>query len=409
VNRNFGPASQGVTRTTIKIGFWFINTDTGCQFTGVQQGGSVCNNDDVNQIEALTKYVNAHGGVAGRKLVSKIYETKVSDGQYAAQSQSVCEKLANDERVFAAVSEGQVGREFMATCLARHKTIVIDPGFWPFDNTLYRQLSPYLYQPSRARPERWVAAYIDGLAAQGFFSKGARVGLVRFDAAPYDRITRNVLKPRLARHGVTLIDEAELTTPPSLAAYGTENQQISNAILRFQSRNVDHVIFFTTLGELSVFWFQQAEAANFHPRYGMSSYEYFRQATGQSDAQFRNAVGVGWLPFFDVDSPLDPGGTATTKICASIMKEAGVEPMAGRRTHCDGIFFLKAVLDRAPALNPAGFRATVEALGSSFQPASVFGTRFGPGRYDGPSQLRYLKFFSDCGCFKYTGGLHPLP
>jgi hypothetical protein len=411
----YGPPSKhGITSKTIKIGFWFINTDTGCQVTGVDPDQH-CNNDDVAQINALTTYVNRHGGIAGRTLISKIYETKISDGAYQAMAQSACDGMVNDDDVFAGVSEGQVGRPFMTTCLKNAGRIVIDPGTWPYDNVLSKQLSPYLYQPSRARPERWVRSYIDGLAAQGFFSPGAKIGLIRFDAEPFDRVTEKVLKPRLKAHGVNLntnLVEAEISTPPALSGYGPAASQLNNTILRFQNDHVTHVIFFGTLGEIEVFWFNQAHAAGYHPRYGLSSNDYFRSSSEEDPANFTargGAVGVAWMPYFDMTTPNQIAPTASTKICADILKTVAITDGAGRKTHCDGVFFLKAVLDRAPVLNVKAFRATVDALNNSFIPASVFGTHFNAGRHDGPSILRYVKYVTACSCFKYYGPARPFP
>lgn len=408
------PSTHGITNKTIKIGFWFINTDVGCSVTGVDTEQH-CNNDDVAQIRALESYVNSHGGIAGRKLVAKIYETAIANGQYQTMAQSVCDAMVNDDDVFAGVSEGQVGRPFMATCLKNAGRVVIDPGTWPYDSVLTKQLWPYLYQPSRVRPERWVRSYIDGLAAQGFFTAGAKVGLIRFDADPFDRVTQKVLKPRLQAHGVNLdtnFEEVEISTPPALTGYGPAAEQLNNTILRFQTQRVSHVIFFGTLGEIEVFWFNQAHQAGYHPRYGMSSNDYFRSSSEENSANFTSgggALGVAWMPYFDVTAENMIAPTGSTTICANIMKSIGITDGAGRKTHCDGVFWLKAVLDRAPVLNAKAIRATVDGLGRAFIPASVFATYFSPGRHDGPSVMRFMKYFTACSCFKYYGPARPLP
>jgi hypothetical protein len=167
------------------------------------------------------------------------------------------------------------------------------------------------------------------------------------------------------------------------------------------------------MGEIGTFWYAQAHPAGFHPRYGLGSHDYFRSLSEEDAANFTGgggAVGVGWLPYFDVIPQNSVGPTASTKICADIMAKAGIgAEAAGRKTHCDGVFFLKAVLDRAPVLNIKAIRATVDGLGNSFIPASVFADYFGPGRHDGPSVLRYAKYYAACNCFKYYGPARVMP
>ena len=67
-------------------------------------------------------------------------------------------------------------------------------------------------------------------------------------------------------------------------------------------------------------------------------------------------------------------------------------------------FFRDAVKASGNVLNRDGFRAGVERLGTSFQSASVFATRFTPTQHDGGSAVRYYVFDEPCGCMKYTSG-----
>lgn len=403
--------ARGVTRDEIRIGFWLVNSDAGCGAIGLTGEGTSCTNEDQNQIKALAEHVNGQGGVAGRDLVPVFHESDAANGTFAAQAQAACTAFTEDHEVFAVVSEGVVGRPFMATCLADRGVPVIDPGFWPFDDDLYDDLEPFLYQPSRPRPERWVGAYIDGLADQGFFDDpGVSVGLLRFDSAPFDRVTERVLKPRLADHGMDLTDEIEIETPDSVAAFGSMNSELSNAVVRLRANGVNRVIFFATHGEMAVFYFQQAESQGYRPTYGLSSMESMRLQSEQGPAnQFEDAVGVGWLPQFDVFTDDDPGGSATADLCKRILQDAGLQGGAGRHTHCDNVFFLSTVLDRTPSFDAAGFRSTVERLGDDWEPAATFAAEFGPGRYDGPAGLRYTAWDDGCGCFRYQGGTRPLP
>ena len=92
--------------------------------------------------------------------------------------------------------------------------------------------------------------------------------------------------------------------------------------------------------------------------------------------------------------------------CLAIFKQAGVvltervaESFAMR--YCDSLRFLKAALDRAPSLDPAGLRAGAESLGHSHQSALTLSAAFGPGRHDGADQVRPFAFNDTCSCFVY--------
>jgi substrate-binding family protein len=406
---DLGPPGQGVGRNKIKVGFWILDVSAACEGTGVRV--ATCADDDRGETEAINNYINKHGGIARRAIDPVIIKSAI-DRSHAAQAQAACESFAVDHKVFAVLVPPQPARIQLATCLAKRGVPVIDAGMWPYDRVDYQKVAGYYFQPDRPRPERWVRAYIDGLAAQGFFKGDTRIGLVRWSAPAFERVTERVLKVRLAARGLRLLEEAAISPPDSLSGYGGMNAQINSAILRFSNSRVNRVLFFADIGEVQTFWFPAAESQNFRPRYGLTSTD----TPGQSledlapHEQLRGAMGVGWNPIFDVGPEVDPGGSRAAELCKKILRDAGQDAGAGRNLKCDNAFFLKAVLDRAPALNVKGMRIAVENLGDRFLPSGTFATRFGPGRWDGPSLYRYLAFdFAGCECFKYTSGPKTLP
>jgi substrate-binding family protein len=404
---DYGPPGRGVTRSAIKVGVWVLNTDNACNATGVagHTPGGCGNRDHVVEVNALTKWVNAHGGVAGRKLDVVVEETLADNSSWAAQAEAACEKFAVDEKVFMAIAEPQTGRPYFTRCMAKRGIPVIDPGPWAWDSTDYREVYPYIYQPSRPRADRWVKAYIDGLAARGFFKGNIKVGLFRYDSGTHNRVTKSVLRPRLAAHGIRSFEEAVIRTPASVAALGDMNVELANHILRFKRAGVNRVLFFVGTGEFHFFYFTQADSQDFTPRYGMSSNDLLTLSTENApEGQLDGAVAVGWAPGFDTIAAKDPGLNAAAKTCKQALAQGGVnDPWRGRNVKCDSYFFLKRVLDRAPALNVRGVRAAVEAIGTSYEAVTVLAARFGPGRYDGPSRWRDLTYQASCSCFVYSG------
>ena len=90
------PADQGVTSTTIRIGFPVIN------FPALAVVGVHLNDGNFQDaISALTTYMNAHGGIDGRKIVPYV---ALDDPAITASSQTVCTQLTEDDHVFIAIA-----------------------------------------------------------------------------------------------------------------------------------------------------------------------------------------------------------------------------------------------------------------------------------------------------------------
>jgi hypothetical protein len=398
-----GPILQGITDKTIRIGFWYLVNGPACAALGVRpnSGGGECSSGDSNEYQALVNWVNTHGGIGGRKIEKYFYATDLTQSSYAIQAQNACTYLAEDKKVAFVISEGQIGRPYMARCLKDHKIPFIEPGWYQYDNAELKNYAGYMYQPSRPRPERWTRALVDGLAAQGYFVPGEKVGVVRFDAPPYERVMKSVIAPRLKHHKVDFVD-APVRYPDSFSGYSDMNAQLGTIILSFVRQSVKRVFFFDGIGELETFFVPQAESQHFRPIYGFSSMSWPNwQADLSPVEQLRNAVGVGWSPFFDVPVGQDPGGNASTRACKQALEAGGVGGGAGRNNKCDGIFLIKTLFDRAQRFSVAGLRSAAERLGAEWLPSGSFSTVFGPGRYDGPASYTAFFFNWDSKHFQY--------
>jgi len=124
--------------------------------------------------------------------------------------------------------------------------------------------------------------------------------------------------------------------------------------------------------------------------------------------QLRGAMNVGWSADEDVGVEQDHrGGNAA--LCLQIGRQKGIpgdHPGGGFRLYmhlfCDAIFFLKQAAERAPALTPEGLRAAVESMGTSYDSAYTYGTKFAPGRHDGAALMRVSQYDEGCSCFVYS-------
>ena len=401
------PMGKGVTADSIKIGFQ-VTRNLQAAFAAVGAEGRPAEERDVRQ--AVVDWLNARGGIAGRKIIPIWHEFEATSGTFESQAQEACATFTEDNEVFAAVSSNVGGNDAFLACMAAKGVPDIELNLWPYDKTYYDRYPGLLYQPGRIRSDRAYGPWVDRLADAGYFDPGHRVGILRFDAPIFTRLSDQVVKPRLAARRATLAEEVIITTPRSVAEFGGMSAAFNSAIVRFRRAGVTHVMMIENAGIMPFFFLQQAESQGFRPRYALTSIDIPETVSSQSPAaQLNRAMGLGWTPPIDVDYADHPGGNPAWKLCEEIMKGAGFDNFSGGigfyyNNACDALFFLKQAGDRASALTPDGLRQSVEALGTSYvSPYGLGPTQFGPGKRDGAAAAGIIAFENGCACFRYTG------
>ena len=381
---------------------------------GLQEGDigitGIALGNNVTQFEAMAKWINAHGGLGGRKMRLVIATQDVtgdSAGQdRATQDQGACSKFTEDNKVVAVVSHASATEAFYG-CLANKGVIHIANTSTASSAANFAKFNGRLFA-SAPTQDRVAATLADELARAGYFAdKPMKLGVFRFDHAWWADAAK-VFRERAAKYGVTVAEE-------SAACQGCSDSgaQHQAAILRFATMGITHVVMFGD-ANLTLQFMIQASTQGFRPRYGLSSYNAPQLLATNQGGQLQRAVGIGFEPALDVDKPQEPPPTPADALCRKIMTDDGQPPEDSRfelaQAHhtCEGLFLLKAVLDRHAALQPASFSAGLEGLGTTYQPVLTFATQFGPGRHVGASAYRPLAFISGCSCFTYTGGLMPM-
>jgi ABC-type branched-subunit amino acid transport system substrate-binding protein len=395
---------RGVTATSITIGIQVV-TDTDAAFAAVGAAGAP---SEQQNAQKMVDWINAHGGIAGRKVNPVYVGTQSTSGTWASQAQAACNSFANDSKVFAVIDSATGGTDALMSCLASKQIPMIERNIWVYDDVDYNKYAGYLYQPGKLSATRWVPAYIDGLAARGFF-QGAKVGLVRFGGGVFDRLRNGVMKDALARNNVTLADEEILTSPASLSDFGNMNGEINNAIVKMRGAGVDHVIFLENAGEVPYFMMPAAEAQNWRPTYGLSSADIPLTLNGfVPQAQLHGSTVVSWTPPNDVAPQFDSARNANNKLCKKIYGADGFHTTSD----CDALLFLQAALSRTKVLTDAGLRAAAAGLGTSYvSPMAVSSSLRSSVFFDGGAAVRYATFTDNCGssngqtygCYKYVG------
>lgn len=396
------PSAQGVDDKTVRVGVLISSDTEGSAAAAGLSGITVGNNR--SQVEALIDYLNANGGVVGRKLVADFqsYEsTEPTEEEY----RRFCTHYSQDVRVIAVLAYASPDEALMR-CLADANTIYLS-AYGAVDTAVYRDVARYWYNPADFIDNRWARVYARALVEEGFFGATATVGLLRRDT-PLDARVADDLKAELARHGVSVAEEVAFSSGNESAT------QFSGAALRFRSRGVTHVA--NMIAGSIVFFMQSAESQGYRPRYGLSS----RDGPGAwvqvlaPPGQLTGSLGIGWIPLHDVDRANDPGPVSQNQsLCFELMRKAG-EDMSNRLVqvvaarYCDAFFLFAAGFQGASAVTTEGFEQRVGQFGDSFPSALTFGTRFGPRRHDGPRIIRSLTYSAGCACFRYTGKPRPV-
>jgi hypothetical protein len=117
---------------------------------------------------------------------------------------------------------------------------------------------------------------------------------------------------------------------------------------------------------------------------------------------------VGWQPANDVEAAQDPGDVSpSATVCKRIMREAGQSyasrpALASMTSVCDVVFFLRDALAGQPNPTNAGLRQGAERLGSTWQSAETFVSRFTRTQHASASAVRDQAFDEACSCVRYT-------
>lgn len=413
----------GVTPTTIFVGVTFLtNGDAANAALGAS---GVTTGDEKADAKALVADINAHGGVAGRRLVPVYHGYDAnSTSPYAVQDQAACADFTQDNHVFAVLGYGYTD-DFTA-CVTKAGALQIDQGELIYPDAGFFRQYPAYFNIGTLTQDRMMGAEVASLVRQHYFSgwntatgsPGAaptKVGVLGFDAPEWSRPIKSVLLPGLARagHRVDPQDVQLVPFPDSTAGNGQVAAQIQNAALRFRQHGVTHVVMLDTTGGLTLLFAEGTRNQRYYPRLGINSATGLQALAGEGlfDAkQINGALGLGWAPFIDL--PAQEGNkyaTATTRHCLDVMKKRSGQTYDSTNAaslalgYCDQFYsFAEALRHVGPVINQTTGVAAYEGLHDSYTPADLPAMFLGPGRHDG-AQLAYdMKWDSECSCVRYV-------
>jgi hypothetical protein len=403
----------GVKTKTIDIGLTF--QDNNATASSIASAYNVQLADNRGAYEALIRYINTHGGVAGRQLRPTYYTYDPTSGTGDQIGQAACAHFTEDADVFAALDPLSGSRAF-DSCMQRRGRVMVEYG---------------LYFGSRPRWETYpnqVAAdglpFDDGgrilaesLASTGFLTSTTPLGAVVRSSADLTYAYKNGFVPALAKRGLRVSQTQYIRDAQSSSDISGYTADISSAVLKFRSSGINRVVFFDTGSYAALVFSQNAEQQSYHPRYGFSSLNSIVALQGSGSAapkqQMVGAQGVSWETHAD---GLSKARTRSAQQCIDILKAAGVIASdAGTEASylktCQTFFLFKAAADSAGRdLNRDTFVAAVERLGSSFVATNSWNgaTRFGARDHSGVSVFRPFAYREACSCFVPSGGVQPV-
>jgi ABC-type branched-subunit amino acid transport system substrate-binding protein len=380
--------------------------------------------DPVASARKIAAYINAHGGIAGRKI--ELVPAQGDSGTDAnTNGQQVCSALTEDTRVDIVVNLN-MGGELFPTCLQQHGVAVVDAALASTDAADMRRHPNWLV-PLAMRMDRSAPALLRNAVERGVLKRDDTVGVLREDCPWGARIYNQVVVPEANRLGVKLVVGTVKCIENLVADLAPVTSDIQRETLRFGTSGVTHMMALSPAEAFLVAQFSgNASRQGYHPKYLVTSNAY-PYGNSQPDAvvsispdALPNMSGIGMYSLLDVGDqarPVDAIQAAFQKECKAAdpsMLGSETQTDSGRyfkrNTYygmCDAFFVTKALLEANGVRTSVtdvvqGYRA---ALHRALASAVLAGGRFelDSWRLDGVGTVRPFAYDARAERFAYVG------
>ena len=403
-------AGPGVTASKIYIGVpWSDAGAANEAFTGAQ-----LNSDARKPYDAMIEEINKAGGIAGRQVAPIYKEVSATSSETSdQQDQAACSRWTQDYKVFAMVAASDILRE----CAEKAGAVTLSPVSVSVPEDFQRY--PHYVEISGMDLYRVGDVTVTGLDREGYFSGGAKLGVVLWDEPNYRAALENGYMPALRKRGIRLATEpAYISSPQTADDLAAASADVNNAVLRFQSQGITHVLLLdgnTPLCRgacLGTLFLRRAESQAYRPRYGFNpgnSPAAAQEAGLYPSEQLRRSISVEWT---DADEAADEGWrlNKARERCYEIMRKHNVplgnaNEQADARSACQTLWFLQMVINvKMPGdvINADAFIQGVNALGWGFASPTSYAVHFSPTQHDGIAAARNMKYVTSCECYRYV-------
>ena len=395
--------APGITASTIYIGIGY-SSSANAGDAAIGAAGAGATYDARNVTDAAFAYANAHGGFAGRRLKAIYYDYNLTDDR-SAQDASACASYTQDNKVFAIYTD----TDELRACAEHAHALALSMGAAETSDTFKKY--PHYIDAAGMAFDRSGNVTVEGLFQQHYFT--GKLGLVTWDDPTYRRAVQTGYLPAMARHGISLAtDVVYIPVSQNANDISGSSAAISNAVTKFKTLGVDHVIIQDGAagvwkGDGLTFEFQQqAKSQSYKPRYGGNTSIQAGGSINPSDQEDTELE----VSDSDLEAADDAGWhlNAAREKCFKIEADAGypVKPGNGNdeaqaALDCDTAFFLQRLINSLGVITVDNVLAAANGLGTSFSSALVYGTNLFPGRRDGSDYVRVLEYFASCSCTKY--------
>ena len=358
--------------------------------------------------EAVARYVNANGGIAGRRLVMKHHAVPPAGVRpFALLDQEACEDMAAGAKPIAVISLLSGGN--IQECLESHGITLLANSPLAVSQREFDAHPTHLLHPAGMAYDRWPRHYVQALDRAGFFDGDARVGFGYVRGWQPWADGEQAMRRALKEVGANVVAENGVKYPHSNAEIAPALRDIAQTVVRFRVAGVNRVVTLDAALGLG-FFMGFAESQGYRPLYGVSTSNVPMGLVANAPrAQLERIVaGIGWTPLVDVDISRDPTRPPEREECEGILRGAGV-PVGTRNllgafgtlTFCDAILMGTAALERSRRFDPVGLRLGLEGIERAS--ATSFGTRMDAAHHDGAAGYRFLRYSKGCGCMQYEG------
>lgn len=392
--QNIPPSTQGVTDTTIKVGFVMLD------LSGAESVGLGLDNFEIDlqkaKLKSLVDGINAAGGINSRKIVpvyARLDPLQIS-GPHSYRG--MCLNLARDERVFAVV--GYANATGVCASTQYHLPVVNANGFleqaYTKSNGLFVSLGPKL--------QRFGQTWADALVRSKIID-GRKLGLLMTADNGESQLPAEATAAQLKAlgHELTVTGKSDAT---NLNALPTLVQKMKN-------KGVNTVLLASDFVAAVRFVFF-ADSQHYKPQYltseiGSLAADGLVRGVGPG---FNGAIG---MTSGEYEAPGKPENPATKQCRESYNALPGVKPVAaGTESALPQIcalveIFKKAATGAGKELNARTFVEAVEKIGSIPDLPSVIAGSFGPGKTDYSDGIRPIRWSSKTKSYSAAGP--PIP
>ncbi|MHB8465756.1 MAG: ABC transporter substrate-binding protein [Acidimicrobiales bacterium] len=384
---------RGVTANTVTIAFTIADLG-GVSRLGYGVPGFDPKTQQAND-SVFVDYVNANGGILGRKLAPLYFKYDPLNEQ---SEQAACLSATQDHAIFAAIDSGGALSFSAQLCFTQQNhTPLLDIGTFGTPTDLYRQALGNLFTVEASGVRALGnAAYL--LVSHNVL-KGKHIGIIDRDFPGTVQTVKDGMIAVLKQLGYPVVYRSDISMDD-----GTAAAQIPEAVQQMQAHGADVVMLLTDFITGTDF-VQAADKRAYRPLYITSDFESETNDTSvQAMPSSFQAVGVtaSRVGEWRAGIPEAPADAACRKIFTAATHTTparGDMAYAGVAEACGLVEVLaRGARGAGTTLTRANYTTALQQIGSIAYPY-FGGFSYRPGKRDGTDPVRLITYRQSCTCW----------